>query len=194
MSVILSFELCEGSTCNTLKFSETTGAYSLTNLNGWGVETETIASATSATLTITAPGSTTASTPIDLFALSPSFPTITTTQEYSIPMTSLGLASTASMTDGVWYFLYTVVANGITFKQTVTQAFYCQVECCVKSMFKDLDYDCDCSKEGLVKADKAWLMLQGLKYSANSGNKDSFNKDLALLQKICKNSDCNNCR
>lgn len=194
MSVVLSFELCEGSSCNTLEFKETTGAYSGTNPNGW---TSVINYATSATLVITNPAGLPLPT-IDLFSLSPSFPTINENEGYLIPMTSLGLPSTASMTDGVWSFLYTVTTDDgeevVTYTQTVTQGFYCQVECCVNSMFKDIDVECDCNKDLLDKSLKAYLMLKGLEYSSNCGNISEFNAQLAILQKMCKNSNCSNCK
>ena len=195
MSLVLSFDICEGSNCNTLKFTETTGAYSTSNTSGWGAPNMSTGNAVSATLTITTPSGDVL-TPINMHILPPSFPSEDFTQEYSIPLTSLG--ENSSITDGVWSFLYTVVCTQdlitVTYTQRVTQGFYCQVDCCVKSMFKNIDVECDCSKDQLSKAAKAYLLLKGLKYSANAGDISKFNSDLALLQKMCLNSDCNNCK
>ena len=191
MAVVLSFEICQSNDCKTLTFVETTGAYALTNITGWGTPNEDTTAATSATLVITPPSGVVYS--IDLFALS-DFPKSDTTFEYELDETSLGLTASSKYPDGIYHFTYTVVTDSTTYTQQITQAFYCQVQCCVYSMFKDLDVTCDCSLELKTKAIDAYLLLKGLMYSANCGNTTNFNAELATLQKICLNNECQNCK
>lgn len=191
MATVISAQVCLSSDCKTLEFIETTGAYnSLSNTTGWGAPNQTTGDATAATLVATNPAGT--SYTINLFSTT-YFPTTNTSLEYTIPMTSIGLASGASLTDGIWSFTYTVTTNSTTYTYNWTQAFYCQVQCCVYSMFKDLDVECDCSYDTKQKALDAYLLLKGLIYAGNCGNTTEFASILATLQKICLNSDCQTC-
>jgi hypothetical protein len=88
MSVVLSFEICLESNCSGLSFKETTGAYSVSNPNGWNTPNDLLSSALTATLTITMASGT--AYVINLFTSS--FPTIDTDLIYNIPNTSIGLA------------------------------------------------------------------------------------------------------
>lgn len=192
MALQLNFEICQSSTCDTLTFVETTGAYNATsNPTGWGAPNDTIASATSADLTITlASGN---SYTIDLLATT-HFPTDDTTFEYELTNSDFGYTDGAKIDDQIITFTYTVVANGTTYTQNYKQAFYCQVQCCVLSMFADIDVECDCSKDKIDNALKAYALLKGLIYSGNCGNTTYFNNILAQLQKLCLNNNCQNCK
>lgn len=189
MSVVLQFEMCLESNCSGLSFKELTGAYSISNPNGWNAPNDTIASATAATLTITMASGT--AYVINLFTSS--FPTIDTDLVYNIVNTDIGLALTDELPDQIVTFLYTVTTPTDTYTQTISQAFYCQSECCVKSMFLDLDFECNSCGKDIDNALKAYAMLQGLKYSANCGNSDEFENTLAQLNKLCAGSSCTSC-
>lgn len=194
MAVSLSFSICQGSGCDSLTFKETTGAYSVTNTGGWGAPNRATSTATIATLTITNPSGT--SYELDLFATG-DFPTDDTTFEYDIDFTDIGLTAGSKLPDGIYTFVYsvtTVSGTTVVYTQTVQQAFYCQVKCCVLSMFKELDVTCDCSKDAKIRAIDAYLMLKGIIYSSGSGCSSNFEEDLAILQKICLNSNCTNCK
>lgn len=192
MALQLSFQICQSNTCDSLTFVETTGAYNATsNPTGWGAPNDTIASATSAELEITLANGN--SYTIDLLATT-YFPTDDTTFEYEIPNASFGGSTGTKIDDQIITFVYTVVANGTTYTQTVYQAFYCQVQCCVYSMFKDLNVTCDACLQSKTKAIDAYLLLKGLIYSANCGNTANFNSQLATLQKLCLNNSCQNCK
>jgi len=192
MAVILSFEICQSGGCNSLVFKETTGAYNeTTNPNGWGAPNEATSDALTAMLTIDlADGS---QYTIDLFATG-DFPTINTAFEYQILPTEIGYsADTDQIDDQIITFTYTVTTESGTYTQVVSQAFYCQVQCCVNTMFVNLDFDCDCNKDQVDLALKAFAMLQGLKQASGCGNASNFNNILAQLNKLCANTDCQAC-
>lgn len=190
MSVILSFEICQSSTCGSLIFKETTGAFNAnTNPNGWGAPNEDTTDALTAELAIQlADGSTYT---IDLKATT-FFPTTDTTFEYLINGSDIGYDG--QIDDQIISFTYTVTTSTETYTQTVVQGFYCQAECCVNKMFVDLDFECDCIKDEMDSALKAFAILQGLKYSANCGNATNFNNLLAQLNKLCAGSSCASCK
>lgn len=188
----LGFQICQSNTCDSLTFVETTGTYNdPSNLTGWGSPNATLGSVTSAELEITlASGD---SYTIDLLATG-YFPTGDATFEYELTNSDFGYTNGSKIDDQIITFVYTVVASGTTYVQTVYQAFYCQVQCCVYSMFKDLNVTCDACLQSKTKAIDAYLLLKGLIYSANCGNTTSFNSQLSTLQKICLNNNCQNCK
>lgn len=195
MSFILHFNICQTSDCKSFKFTETTGLYNVgSNPTGWESPNPAIASASSASLVITTPGG--VSYTIDL--LTEGFPSSDPLIEFAITADMIGGASGASIPDGIYTFVYTVVAvagdTPTTYTQTVRQGFYCQVTCCVYSMFKDIDHECDCMHDAKLKALDAFMLLIGLRASANCGNTSNFNTDLAVLQKLCLNSGCTTCK
>ena len=187
----ISSKICQSSTCDELAFVETTGAYSVLNQNGWGSPNEDTTDATSATLLITTPGGNEYT--IDLFATG-DFPTTDTSLEYVIQPTDIGLSAGSKIPDGIYTFLYTVETPSETLTSLVYQALYCQVQCCVYSMFKDLNVNCDSCHDKKTKAIDAYLLLKGLIYSANCGNSTYFNSQLTTLQKLCLGSNCKNCK
>jgi hypothetical protein len=192
MALQLDFEICQSSTCDTLTFVETTGAYNATsNTTGWGAPNATLASVTSAELTITlASGN---SYTIDLLATT-FFPTTDNTFELQLKNSDFGYVDGAKIDDQIITFTYTVIADDVTYTQNYKQAFYCQVQCCVLSMFADIDVECDCSKDKIDNALKAYALLKGLIYSGNCGNTTYFNNILAQLQKLCLNNNCASCK
>ena len=63
------------------------------------------------------------------------------------------------------------------------------------SMFANLDLDCDgCNEDKMNKALKAYALLKGLIYSANCGNSTYFNNILTQVNKLCLNTNCQNCK
>lgn len=191
MALQLSFQICQSNTCDALTFVETTGAYSATNLTGWGAPNVALADATSAILTITLASGNIYT--IDLLATT-YFPTDDRTFEYELTNSDFGYTDGGKITDQLITFTYTVIADGTTYTQTIRQGFYCQVQCCVYSMFKDLNVTCDSCSQSKTKAIDAYLLLKGLMYSANCGNTTNFNSQLATLQKLCLGSSCQNCK
>lgn len=190
MSVVLSFEICESSSCNSLIFKETTGIFNIsTNPNGWGSPNENTTDATSAVLLVElASGS---SFSIDLFATG-FFPTSDTSFEFLIDGSTIGY--TDQILDQIIKFTYTVVTTTSTYTQTVYKAFYCQVKCCVNKMFLDLDFNCSCINDQMDSALKAYAMYCGLVAAADCGNISNFNNILSQLNKLCSGLSCSNCK
>lgn len=193
--LVLDFSICQSSDCTEFIFSELTGTYNATtNSTGWGAPNATLASVTTpVNLVVTLPDGTTSYT-INLLSTTPAFPVDTlTSNEVTFDMSNIGGTAGDSIPDGVYTFVYTVTTSGGTYTQTATVAFYCQVSCCVYTMFKDLDIECDCCDDDRKRITDAYLMLKGLIYSANCGNISQFNSILEELQRLCTNTNCSNC-
>ncbi len=189
----LLFDICQINGCSTMTFSETTGAYSANNLLGWNSPNPTIDDATSATLYITDPANSTFS--IDLFSLSPSWPTTDSTQLFTIHTTDVGQAN-GNFLDGLYKFQYVVYINDD--EEYVTKIVYiysfCNIECCVDKMFaKITDPSCDCQADAIAAASKADALLTALKKAAECGKTDIFCSLLNVLSKICTNANCQTC-
>lgn len=194
MSLVLHFNICQSADCKSFIFSETTGAYNVdSNPTGWGSPNAATGSASSATLIVTN-NLTGVSYTINLFT--EGFPSSSSDGTFYVTSDMIGGADDTEIDDGYYTFVYTVVIGGqspVTYTQTVRQGFYCQVRCCVFSMAKDIDHECDCGLDQKIEVIGAFILLKGLEASANCGNDIKFNKDLAVLQKMCLNSGCTNC-
>jgi hypothetical protein len=63
------------------------------------------------------------------------------------------------------------------------------------SMFLGIDSTCDnCNEDKMDRALKAYALLKGLIAAANCGNSTYFNNILAQVNKLCLNSNCQNCK
>lgn len=195
-SIILNFNICESSNCDQLVFTDTTGSYSSTNTSGYGSPNDDISSVTATTLTITDP--TGIITVINLFTLSPSFPTTDSTQEYIISPSNIGSLNT-KFTDGIYIFIYSVttVVNGVTtiYTQTVQKLFYCQAKCCIQSLFTAIDdFDCDCNQSQIEEAYQGDILLRLLQRASGCGSTSRFTEALTLIQSLCNTSStCTEC-
>lgn len=195
MSVQLSFTVCSSANCDQLIFTETTGAYSGTNLTGWNAPNVLAANAETATLTVTSPDLTV--TVINLFTEVPAWPSTDTTQEFIITPSMIG-ATTTKFSDGVYTFLYTVTrttATAFSYTQTVQQLFYCNAKCCVTTLFANIDdWECDCNKVKINEAYQADILLRALQRASKCGNTTSFTKTLTLINNLCSTtSTCTSC-
>jgi len=188
MAITTQFSICQVNGCSSLIFNDNTGAYSLDNLNGYNSSNESITNAT-ATLTITSP------TDVETVITLTGFPTTDKTLEFTILGEDIGYSS-GTITDGLYTFIYTVTTTlGTIITQTITQGLYCNVACCVKSMFLDIDTECsDCIKSIESNSIKAYLMLKGLEYTLNCNDTTTFNNTLTQLNKLCRNQECTTCR
>jgi hypothetical protein len=191
MSIVTSFEICQESDCASLTFRDTTGAYSATNTTGYGSPNESIAGATAELVITMANG-----TQYTLDITADGFPTTDKDLELSIPQTDLGYSASESIEDQVIHILYRVTtALNTVITQDFKQALYCQVRCCVYSMALDVDIDCaDCMNSMGDKVTTAWILYKGLEYSANAGDLVTYNATLPVLQRMCANSECSNCK
>lgn len=189
MAFKLLFDICTDN-CKKFTFTETTAVYDAsTNPTGWNGPNPNTALATSATLDIYYPGDTTnIGLTIDLFATG-NYPTITTTLEYIITNTALGLSG--KLTDGLWKFVYTVVDDSITYQQTISKITYCNAKCCVDGLFGLIDdFECDCSEAAITKALDAQAIYKGMISAANCGKIEKFTRLQAILERLCNNTNC----
>lgn len=190
MALILNFSTCVVNGCTQIKFTETTGVYSASNIGGYGAPNNTLGSITTAVLTITSPSLVVYT--INLFPLT--FPSSNSSFSYTIPTAILGLTT---IVDGKWTFTYTVSDGITTFTTTKYSLFYCNSECCITQKLANLELtDCDCCKTSTDYDDYilAWTYLQSLKDAAECGNVDSFTKIKKIIDKLCLNNGCKTCK
>ncbi len=189
---VLSFSICQANSCESMVFTETTGAYSENNLTGWGTPNADTDDATSAILTITDPANT--NFEFDLFAETPNWPTTDETQEFNIIPTDLNQAN-GKFIDGLYKFQYTVTLDDDSVITTIIyQFFYCNIECCVNKMFaKITDPVCDCQADAIATASKADALLTALKKAAKCGKTSVFNTLTTILNRMCTNINCDTC-
>lgn len=189
MALQLDFSTCVINGCSQIRFTETTGTYSTSNPGGWGAPNATLAQATLAVLTITDPNGVIYT--INLFTHG--LPSSNKDFYYNIPVADVAV----NIIDGKWTFVYTVVANAVTYTKTKYSLFFCNSECCVNKMLLDLDLeDCDCDCKDIKYDDyiKAWTFLEALKEAAKCGSVDLFAKIKKIVDKLCKNKDCKTCK
>lgn len=193
MALVLQIDAEITSNCKTIEFYETTKPYSVSNTTGWGTPNDTIASATSAELTVLTPAGNAytfdATSSIPFYS---SWPTTDDDISYDINSSMIGYGTDQKLPDGVYRFSYEVVTSGGTYTQVIEKLFYCNAKCCVHNMIADIDYNCDCSIDKIEKAKKAWIILIGLGYASECGQTDKFENLLDSLNKLCA-GDCTNC-
>ncbi len=191
MALKLSYNICVTQACTQLKFTETTGFYDvITNTTGYGTPNILISDVLTAVLTIKGPNGITYN--VNLFSTG-LFPDDLSGIEYTIPLSSYG--SPSMITDGQWYFVYTITTAGATYSTTIYKYFTCNTECCVTSMQPDLK-TCDCCDDNpeLDNYIKAWSFLQSLKKAAECGDYTNFTAIKKIVDKLCLNSGCKTCK
>lgn len=192
MGLVLNFQICQVNGCSQLQFTETTGIYNaISNPGGYGSPNPLTSDALTAILIITlANGS---SYNIDLFATG-NFPTSDNTFIYNITNENIGYITSNAIPDQIITFTYIVTTASQTYTQTVQQGLYCQVECCINTMFVNLDFGCsECFTHSIENALKAFALLQGLITSANCGSNTNFQNILNQLNKLCAGTGCSSC-
>lgn len=160
MALELGISIVEDSTCDGLKFYETTGQYNgTTNTTGWdelGLTPSIPATSTilRAELDITPPGGSKYT-----FNVLASFPTVDDTVSYSVAPSDLGYTDD-SIVSGVYLVTYTVWDSASTDAIPIgTKSCYvllsCAAKCCIDKMFAKVpDEACcgDCEKQALAAA------------------------------------------
>lgn len=198
MATTIQFKVCQSSNCSSIIFNDITGAYSLgDNPSGYGPPNSVIDGATAQliiTLSNGAEHTIPALTSPPVFMAG--FPTTDKTKEFIITSEALGYTPGSKIDDQIITIKYQVtLANNTVLTQIFQEALYCQVNCCVSSMFKDIDVNCiDCMNTKSDTTKQAWIMLQGLKHSAGCSDVKTFNSTLSALKKLCSASGCSNCK
>ena len=188
----LDFKICEDKSRKEILFNEWTKSYnSLNNPVGWGLPNPATTDATSATLSVLFPGTTTP----EVFTFTSGFPTTDTSVDQRILNTDLGLATAATFEDGIYTFTYTVnvTVSGIPIAYTKSYDvyFYGAVRCCIDKMKARIN-DSGCSCDSDFVNNVLWVqgLFYGLEYAALCNKKDVFDNLLTYLEKLCALSPC----
>lgn len=193
MALVLEIDAEATINRRSLKFFETTGAYSVTNTTGWGAPNTAIAAATQAELTITTPDEN--SYTFDSTSTTPLYPNWPTTDDdayYEVAGTLIGYGTNEAIPDGVYRLTYIVTTNAGPYEQIIEKLLWHNAKCCVQNMFADIDFNCDCSTDKIEKAKKAYLLMKSLEFASECGQKDYFENLLEDLEKLCTGN-CTNC-
>ena len=130
----LKYDLCVINGCTQLQFSENTGIYTLANPGGWGTPNIEIDNVVTATLLIKGPDGVEYTIDLTIGNL----PSNIVGFSYNIPLVSMG--SPITITDGQWYFVYTVIDdNDVEYSTTVNKYFTCNTKCCISNMLANVN-------------------------------------------------------
>ncbi len=144
-----------------VSFSELTGAYSLSNLGGWGSPNPVIAdNILSAVLNFTRLGET-ITYPINVYVppstiQNLSFPTIDTSQKLVIPYSLFGGAQGAKLPNDIWAIEYLVqTIDGKTIVVTIYAALIKGIACCISKLRQNVTVpkSVSCTCRGVCKCD-----------------------------------------
>lgn len=189
MGLSIDFNIKQSDNARELTFTETTSIYqSGNNPGGWGSPNATIAQATSAILTITDPDGDSYTVDIE----PDGFPTNDSTTEVAIRTQDLGLTADGKFTDGKWTFLYTVIANSVTYTNTQIILLSGQARCSVYGLLASADVsDCtDCDGSDLSRALEAFTYYRMAVAAAACGNSTKFENILDVIEKYT-DDECN---
>lgn len=189
MALYLNFNVKQSDNARELAFTETTGAYNVSdNPGGWGAPNPIISNQNAAEITILPPGATIATV---LNLLTVSFPTIDNTQEFIIKSQDVGLGTDEILPDGLWGIKYTVSgvnSAGTVDSYTNSQIIFVsgQARCCAYGLLADTDISCcDCDGSDLARALEAFTYYRAAIACAACGNGDKFTEALAIVMNYC---------
>lgn len=190
MALNLQFDICVINGCTQLQFSENTGIYTLSNTGGWDDPNIPTSFIVSATLLIKGPDN--IEYTIDLKA--EGFPSIVKGTSYNIPLSSMGNPTT--ITDGQWYFVYTVVDdNDEVYSTGIYKYFTCNTKCCITNMLAKVNTCDSCPQNDSEKEYlKAKTMFDSLENAAECGDNTTFTSIKKIIDKLCLNSGCKTCK
>lgn len=179
----LKFSVSSATDCKSIRFTDETGRYTSSNVSGYGTPNPELSDFTSATVEVTAPDGNNYTVNV--------FPTLPANDctFYKIYNTDLGLGSTDSIPDGLYYFNYTI--EGPTYIETATRYVMldCNVECCVNKLAAKVE-TCGCDSKSLQAFSDAWDMLMAMRNAMACGKTSQASEILTYLQGICNKTGC----
>lgn len=196
MGLILKIGICESCSCKELKITELTGIYNeSTNPGGWESPNKSIDNATEAIIVITRGDGTQYTYDVWNTAYG-SFPSSNVLFSMKIPNDAWGYTNGEIIPDQIIKIKYIVsFDDNSVISTTIYKGLFCNTRCCVFSMLKNIDLECDecntVSKDNFVQA---YVLYQSLLANASKGNIIEVNEQLTLLNKICGNNNCLNCQ
>lgn len=196
MALELNFSAAEGSGCNSIVIYDKTGAYSVSNLTGYGSPNFDLVTLHTASLKFTSPSA--VETTINLPIPPTTIPETTGIVGFTVLGTDLGLSSSESLEDGLWTIDVTLSfadPTSITGYTDVTQQirvyFLCQVNCCVNKLVARYNpLEC-CQDSELDTALDAYVSMKALQNAVKCGKTNKANAILTQLKKLCAASTCN---
>lgn len=194
MALQVDFTVENGSNCKSIIFTETTGAYSNPE-TGYGSPNPTLATVTSAILSIVNLTTITTYDDIEITASESNEQTIINTSDLEIAGVSIG---DVTLPDGLYEFTYTVtVSDEVDYTQVVKSLFLCESCCKIKKLAANVDVDCGCCNDDC--ADDMWKFLEAhtlykaLTWSGACGSESEISENIENLQEFLINIDCKNC-
>jgi hypothetical protein len=208
MALQVSLSSLQTSSCGSWVLTDTTGAYSATNTDGWDVATSIggnlrvdNSTVLYAELQITTPsGAVVVIDIIDNWAAltglaTAAFAATTDPADLHYTVTAAMIsASATSLSDGIYEVTY-AVGDGTTYALSTkkslvsyTFALYCNIECCIEQRLAlvPTNYECEsCDNKFVENTMTLWTLLQALKLSGCLNNPDKFTNILATLQTAC---------
>lgn len=180
MALLLNNIIQLNSSNTSITMFDTTGDYSSLNLGGWGTPNPETTDVTEASLTISIQGyNSYAPVEVDITA---SFVDLFTVG--GLNLTAQDALGVPTLPDGWYSFTYSVVALGIEYSYTSEQAFFGEVQCCVKQATSQLEIP----ESDIKKSEQIYyinLLFDGLTSSACCGNQTRYLKILKELKRIC---------
>lgn len=177
--------------CNwdALTFTETTGAYDVsTNIGGYGTPNAATGDVTATTLAIS---NLTSDVDFDSITTISASSSDAETEILLTDLTVEGVAQfTTNITDGVYEFIWTVVASGVTYTYTVRKLFL--PELCGMLNEKALTItSCKCKDAYANKWLYGFALVKSLEGSAICGDLTAFSEDYDEVYNYLYNLKCN---
>ncbi len=196
MSLALNFTAEISDDGKTITITETTGIYSATsNSGGWTSPNPAIASALTATITLSQlidGDNSIYSIPVVISA----YPTLpnTTSTIFSFTAQTAGYGLNATFPDAVYSLIYTVTGNSggaYSASTTLQFSFTHVIDCAVKTLTNKVSL-CDCGCGPLFQTySKISAQKRLFDSTVNCGNTQQIFKDIAFLNSELANSNCN---
>jgi hypothetical protein len=197
MALQLKFTICQTPTCTKLEFKEETGSYDVSSNPGGYDETFSVPAnpATSefeeAVLQITTP-----SNMVYTFDVYPAWPTISTTNYYTINGTDLGFIDN-KIVDGLYEVVYTITSDTEEYVASNYFLFTCQIDCCIDKLYGKVTPEnscCDCESNNYLKAAMdAEGYVCAAKNALACGKLNLVKTFIAKAQSVCANLKCKCC-
>ena len=179
---------CFSNGCIKIKFTDTRGVYSSSNLNGWGSPNIDPSAIQAANIEIIDP----TNTSLVVLNVQSSVPETVEGEFY------LGEYELDTAMDGEYTFKYTIRdEEGITFLYEIKSFSSCLVRCCIDKMWSKCSFQDDgcCNEKSYYsKAMNAEAIYKTMARAASCNNLTTRNNLLKRLQRICALEKCNcNC-
>jgi hypothetical protein len=194
MSIALKICQSQSDDCKTIVLTDKTGAYSLSNLTGWGAPNSLLSTALTATITISKRDATglfidSPLSPIDVF---PTFPS-DVNATFNLTAELAGYGAGALFSDGIYKITYTVTGvdgSAYTLETIRYDGLLCNGMCCFKKK-ADKVSTCICDCEDIEKSFiKLWTYIRLYEAARDCANFNQMQKYIDKIFKTCVDCGC----